>query len=118
MSLPEAIRAGAREFNAGKYFEAHEAWEEHWGLGSEAERRATLGLIKAAVALHHLKNGNAAGFLWQAERAVTELRAGTGVWPELDLAGLTEAFDSLLAEARFHKRVPSELPKLGFASTD
>lgn len=102
MPLPEPILAGIRHFNAGAFFEAHEAWEDHWGKGGPEERAATLGLIKAAVALHHLAAGNAAGFQWQAEKAILALREGEAVWPELALGALAEEMESLASQARFH----------------
>jgi hypothetical protein len=119
--LPDPIARGAALFDAGEYFEAHEAWEEHWGKGGADERALTLGLIKAAVALHHLHAGNAAGFQWQAERAVPPLRDHAGVWPELETARLAEALDALASQARFHGApLPdaSVPPLLGEATRD
>ena len=101
MSLPAEIAAGVRAFNARDYFDAHEHWEDHWGHGSPAERSATLGLIKAAVALHHLERANIAGFQWQAEQSLSHLRDNAAVWPQLQLVDLAEALDSLLAQIRF-----------------
>lgn len=106
MSLPEEVRAGIRLFNEGRFFDAHEAWEDHWGKGGPEERAATLGLIKAAVALHHLEARNAAGFSWQATEAVKHLRAQQSVWPELRLDELAEEIESLVAQVRFHGRAP------------
>jgi predicted metal-dependent hydrolase len=113
--IPEGLRAGVARFNAREWFEAHEAWEDHWGAGGPAEREATLGLIKAAVALHHLAAGNEAGFLWQAKEAVPRLRAHAGLWPELGIGALAEALDSLAAQTRFHGRLPEawDAPTLG-----
>jgi hypothetical protein len=114
MSLPEEILAGIRLFNAGRFFDAHEAWEGHWGKGGPEERAATLGLIKAAVALHHLEARNPAGFAWQAGEAVKHLKVHRGVWPELRLDALAEELESLVAQVRFHGRapVPFVAPKL------
>ncbi|MFQ5748745.1 MAG: DUF309 domain-containing protein, partial [Planctomycetota bacterium] len=28
--LPQPVRTGIRHFHAGRWYEAHEAWEEHW----------------------------------------------------------------------------------------
>lgn len=115
MGLPEPIARGVALFNAGEYFEAHEAWEDHWGKGPPAERALTLGLIKAAVALHHLAAGNEAGFLWQAEKAIPGLRENAGVWPELGAARLAEAMESLASQWRFHGQIPAgaTMPLLG-----
>lgn len=111
--LPEEVRAGVRHFNAREFFEAHEAWEDHWGKGSPSERAATLGLIKAAVALHHLDAKNVAGFSWQAGEAIKHLRQNADVWPELGLAALAEEMESLVAQVRFHgDRAEVELPHL------
>lgn len=106
MSVPEDVRVGIRLFNAGKFFEAHEAWEDHWGKGGPEERAATLGLIKAAVALHHLEASNPVGFSWQAGEAVKHLREQADVWPELGLASLAEEIESLVAQVRFHGKPP------------
>jgi len=114
VELPEEVRAGIRLFNAGRFFDAHEAWEDHWGKGGADERGATLGLIKAAVALHHLESRNAAGFAWQANEAAKHLRANAHIWPQLELGALAEAIESLVAQVRFHGRVPEpfEAPRL------
>ncbi len=51
MLTPE-LRQGARLFNAGHWWEAHEAWEERW-LTAQGEERACLqALILLAAALH------------------------------------------------------------------
>jgi predicted metal-dependent hydrolase len=53
----EALAGGARLFDDGRFFEAHEAWEQHWRAESDPERRRLLqGLIQIAAALHKLLN--------------------------------------------------------------
>ncbi len=108
--IPEEVLAGIRHFNAGDYFEAHEAWEDHWGKGGPAERGLTLGLIKAAVALHHLEADNPVGFTWQAEQAIPHLRLHHLVWPELQIDAFADAIESLLAQYRFHGRIVDTEP--------
>jgi predicted metal-dependent hydrolase len=51
----------ARLFNAGDYFEAHEALESEWLAASEPQKTFLKGLIHAAVALHHYRRGNGHG---------------------------------------------------------
>ena len=53
--------AGVAHFNAGEFFDAHEAWEDVWGGCAAADRRFIQSLIQAAVSLYHWGNGNAAG---------------------------------------------------------
>jgi predicted metal-dependent hydrolase len=55
--------AGILFFNQRDFFEAHEVWEDVWTESSGPERRFYQGLIQAAVALHHFRNGNVRGAL-------------------------------------------------------
>jgi len=53
--LDESLVHGARLFDAGRFFEAHEAWEERWvALTDETERRILQGLIQVAAGFHKL----------------------------------------------------------------
>ena len=46
---------GARLFDAGSFFEAHEAWEECWLVETnERQRRILQGLIQIAAGFHKL----------------------------------------------------------------
>lgn len=47
-----AWAAGAALFNAGEYWEAHEAWEPLWLRSEGQERRLLAGTILLAAALH------------------------------------------------------------------
>jgi hypothetical protein len=49
------VLAGARLFDDGHFFEAHERWEEDWRNEPNDERRLLLqGLIQVAAGLHKL----------------------------------------------------------------
>jgi hypothetical protein len=53
--LGDAFTRGARLFDEGAFFDAHEAWEERWRVASDAtERRCLQGLIQVAAAFHKL----------------------------------------------------------------
>jgi predicted metal-dependent hydrolase len=55
LSSGSAFVRGARLFDAGAFFEAHEAWEDRWRITTdETERRFLQGLIQVAAALHKL----------------------------------------------------------------
>ena len=57
----ELFERGIARFNAGEFFEAHEAWEEIW-LRAPAEEKAFLqGIIQVAAAFHHYMRGNLGG---------------------------------------------------------
>jgi len=57
----EQFARGFALFNAGKFFEAHEAWEEVWLAEEEPEKTFLQGLIQVAAAFHHAQRGNARG---------------------------------------------------------
>lgn len=52
---------GVEEFNRCHFFDSHELWEAVWLEETGSSREFYKGLIQAAVALHHLANGNAHG---------------------------------------------------------
>lgn len=49
-------REGVRLFNAGLYWESHEAWEWNWRTLPEAERTWLQAQIQVAAVLVHLRN--------------------------------------------------------------
>lgn len=68
------LREGLRRFNRGRFWDAHEAWEEVWLRWPEPERRFVQGLIQLAAAWHHVKRGNDRGARRLFEAAVAKLR--------------------------------------------
>jgi len=61
MKANQQFERGVALFNARKFFEAHEAWEELWLVEPEPEKRFLQGLIQLAAALHHCSRGNSRG---------------------------------------------------------
>jgi predicted metal-dependent hydrolase len=57
----EKFRSGIALFNAGRFFEAHEAWEEIWLKESGPEKTYLQGLIQLAAAFHHGQRANPRG---------------------------------------------------------
>ena len=55
------MREGIECFNDGRFYEAHEAWEEVWRSTTPEPAELWRGLIQVAVGLyHHLERGNPA----------------------------------------------------------
>lgn len=52
---------GLVHFNAKKFFEAHEFWEEIWLVEAEPEKTFLQGLIQITAAFHHRQRGNPEG---------------------------------------------------------
>lgn len=69
-----ALDRGIAEFNAGRYFQAHEIWEEGWHPASPPERDFWQGLIQVAVGLTHRQRENQRGAITLLERGARRLR--------------------------------------------
>jgi predicted metal-dependent hydrolase len=53
--VDDPFAQGARLFDGGEFFEAHEVWEERWKVATDATERTLLqGLIQVAAAFHKL----------------------------------------------------------------
>jgi hypothetical protein len=102
MKESEQFRKGIALFNARKYFEAHEVWEELWLAEPEPEKTFLQGLIQLAAAWHHHRRGNMRGMqsllaagLAKLRRfqddhrgiALAQLRADAETWAEASSAG-------------------------------
>ncbi len=67
---------GAAHYDAGRYFEAHEAWEHLWRAQPPGQEKTWLqGLIQLAVSLEHHRRGNPRGRDGQWAKAVAKLNA-------------------------------------------
>jgi predicted metal-dependent hydrolase len=55
------FRAGLDQFNTGRFFDAHETWEEIWLASREPEKTFLQGIIQIAAAFHHYGRGNLPG---------------------------------------------------------
>ncbi len=102
MKESERFRSGVALFNARKFFEAHEVWEELWLVEAEPEKTFLQGLIQLAAACHHHSRGNLSGThsllaagLAKLRRfpdnhrgiALAELRAAAEKWAEVSSGG-------------------------------
>jgi hypothetical protein len=73
--LSAFVRDGLRLYNAGRFWEAHEALEAVWRAAPEPERAHWQGLIQAAAALLHRERGNAHGVRAVGAGALAKLKA-------------------------------------------
>ena len=100
--LEDIVRPGALLFDAGRFFEAHEAWEAHWLLEKEESRRLLLqGLIQVAAALHKLIDKQApepAASLFA--KGLAKLDACPAQMGKLDVASFRERVRACADDAR------------------
>jgi len=74
--LRACVRRGVARYNAGRFWQAHEAFEVVWRQSRPPERPIWQGLIQAAAAMLHRERGNRHGLLAQGRAAMEKLRAG------------------------------------------
>jgi hypothetical protein len=84
-------------FNAGRYFEAHEVWEDMWREAPPERRLFCQGLVQAAVGMHHRSKDNVIGARAQLKKALAKLDA-TGFDPEFDVERLRRDLRQVLEQ--------------------
>lgn len=90
-------------FNAGKFWEAHEAWEKIWQRRVEPWRYFVQGLIQAAAAHHQLRRGIRHGVIKHLHNALAKLDASPPDFAGLELGGFREYLHQLLDTAENSK---------------
>ena len=75
---PQAVE-GLRLFNAGRYFEAHEALEEAWNAEKGPVRELYRGILQIAVVYLHVKRGNYNGAIKVHARSQRWIKD----WPDI-----------------------------------
>jgi uncharacterized protein len=108
------LLAGARLFDAGAFFEAHEAWEEPWLRETDETRRLVLqGLIQIAAGLYKLLvMGSAASAERLLARGLAKLDRSPSRMEGHDLEAFRDGIRACaidLAAGRFDRR---RLPRL------
>jgi uncharacterized protein len=88
MKENEQFSRGIALFNARKFFEAHEVWEELWLVEPEPEKTFLQGLIQLAAAFHHHSRGNPRGTQSLMAAALAKLERFPDDRRGLDLAKL------------------------------
>ena len=88
MNAGEKFASGVRLFNARKFFQAHEAWEELWLAETGPERTFLQGLIQLAAAFHHHSRGNLRGARSLLARGIAKLDRFPAGYHGLDLPRL------------------------------
>ena len=92
---PAEYLDGVVHFNAGRYFEAHEIWEEVWRTASGEEKIFYQMLIQSAVGMHHFERNNWAGARGMHRRVAEKLAGLPRVYMSLDLVAFARQFQTL-----------------------
>jgi hypothetical protein len=114
-SLNDPFALGARLFDAGEFFEAHEAWEQRWRVATDkAERDFLQGLIQVAAAFHKLlemKSADAASRL--LAKGLAKLDACPAHAVQMDLAAFREGLRTCASDLAAGQFVRAAIPTIG-----
>ena len=112
-SPDEALARGIEHFNAGRYFQAHESWEEGWHPAPEPERDFWQGITQVAVGLVHKGRGNAHGSATLLRRGAQKLQGYGEEHMGLRVGEISRwAFDTADRIERHGVETPIEVPAL------
>jgi hypothetical protein len=85
---------GIEAFNDGRYWDAHEAWEQGWTRLPPASRNQIQGLIMGCASFIHLEKGRESAARVVARRCVELLalaeQGGVRSTPRVEIQGLPE----------------------------
>lgn len=99
--LQDWLEGGIREWNAGRFWHAHEEWEQGWKATTGEDKAAFQGLILLAAALHKAfgMNHPRGGFA-NLRKADLRLAKVPRIVAGIDLAALREEVHRRLAAGR------------------
>jgi predicted metal-dependent hydrolase len=103
-------------FNAGKYWESHEAWEKIWRRHPEPWRFFIQGLIQAAAAHHQWRRGIRHGVLKHLHNALVKLDAAPPDFAGLALAPFRDGLHDLLERIEASEKMTAPSLQLRFVS--
>lgn len=110
-----AIEVGRALFNAGRYFDAHDAWEEAWLSESGEPRRLLQGLIQLAAAFHKASgDGSARGCVHLIDAGLSKLDGFPDRDSGLALGRLRREVRAFRALAESWRRGESPAPRPPF----
>ncbi len=109
----ESFQKGLFLFNAGRFWEAHEAWEEIWLARPEDGRFFIQGLIQLAAAYHQYRRQIFRGFVTHLKRAEEKIRLFPSNFLGVDVATLLKEIQETQAVVRkLSAQEPARCPEL------
>jgi hypothetical protein len=88
--MDSRLSIGVAQFNAGRFFVAHEVWEALWLETVTVEKTLLQGLIQIAAGYVKVETGSASGALKLLGRGVERVRQFLPAALGLDLSGLVD----------------------------
>jgi sugar phosphate isomerase/epimerase/predicted metal-dependent hydrolase len=97
---PPGLREGIRLFNAGEFYEAHEAIEPEWHAERRPIRRLYQGILQIGVGFLHARRGNHAGALLLLADGIEKSADFTPACLGIDVARLVRESQACLDHLR------------------
>jgi uncharacterized protein len=97
-NYPPAYLSGIHHFNARRYFDAHEAWEEIWLHSSGDAKLFYQMMIQAAVALYHYERKNRRGARGMYLNVMEKLSRLPAIFMALNLEDFAVQLKTFFAE--------------------
>ena len=122
--MDERFHKGIEEFNAGRYFEAHEVLEDLWHEYRETDRTFLQGLIQLAAGFYHFQRDNMKGATSQLTKGIKKLEPYKPEHLGIDLMKfLNETGDNLklirgATEGKVGTRGSLEFPRISVSRTN
>ena len=113
MLMRDLLEEGLRTFNEGRFYDAHEIWEDLWRETADLDlMRCYQGLIQAAVGLHHLNQGNRIGAESQLGKSIRNLETGDSSTTGIDIGGLVIQLRQIRQSLTNSSDVQVRLPRI------
>lgn len=113
LPLEENHRLGIAHFNAGRFFQAHEAWETAWKQAKgEDDEEFFKGLSQLGAGYVHYRRGNAHGAHTLIRRALSRIRRYGPSHHGVDVEALAGAADSQAERFEAAARSDGDLPEI------
>ena len=96
--MTDLLAEGIIFFNNGRYFEAHERWEDLWRRTRGPLKLFYQGLVQAAVGLHHFARGNPNGGRAQLTKSIDKLAEYPARFCQIDNEQLVADLRAILEE--------------------
>lgn len=112
----EQFQQGVDQFNAGKFFDAHESWETIWLKAPEPDKIFLQGITQVTAAFHHHSQGNREGAESLLQKGLQKLEQFPADYRGVRLEKLREELRKWAAALQKVKHRPRmKKPKIGWA---
>jgi uncharacterized protein len=113
------FQKGLDAFNSGRFYDAHEHWEEVWLETPLPEKMFLQGLIQVAAAFHHYSRENLLGTQKLLQAGLSKMEPCPRVYERLEIEPLRAAVRRWLAALRAGETpARDEIPRIECAGVN